>query len=118
MSKICLGGLCASGARSEFTRKQVPTAVTLVAQMLNLVDPGDASGLEVLLGEGNATSRPSDRAQQSVMLVRIQPGVRAMHTCVCGIALLGQAASFSPRAGRVLVHGLPKRVLVCVHKSW
>lgn len=52
------------------------------------------------------------------MLVRIQPGVRAMHTCVCGIALLGQAASFSPRAGRVLVRGLPKRVLVCVHKSW
>lgn len=61
-------GLYAAGATPGLTREQLPTAVTLVTQKLRLVDPGDTFGLEFLLEEGKATSRPGNRAQQSVIL--------------------------------------------------
>lgn len=72
--QLWLAGLYAAGARPGLTWGQVPTSVTLVTLKLRLVNPGDTFGLEFLFEEGNATSLPGDRAQQSVILVRINLG--------------------------------------------
>lgn len=65
------GGLYVVRERSEFPGEHIYTTFALVAQMARLVGARDASGLEILLGEGDSTSWLGGRAQGSVMLVRI-----------------------------------------------
>lgn len=64
-------GLFAVREKSEFPGEHIYTSFALVAQMPKFVGAGNPSGLEFLLGEGDATSWLRGRAQGNVTLVRI-----------------------------------------------
>lgn len=108
-------GLVCCGEKSGFTKAQVHPAVTLGIQTPRLGGAQDASRLEFLPREGDATNWPGDRSQRSVVYVGPATWDQGcLHMDWVGIPLQGQAGFFSPPARRGLLSWFTNKSGACV----